>query len=82
LLDYELPIELAFRLADNVTTLETKKSAIEIALNKAKEKDNLNDIWKKEADIQLAKISKKELLENVEKIPTRALLAIKPILED
>jgi hypothetical protein len=89
LLDKEIDVELAFRLADIISKLEPKQKAITMVMQRIEKDENGNpndrDFQKllaQDAGIEVKKFSKKELTDAFDKLNIRTLLALKSILID
>jgi hypothetical protein len=89
LLDKEIDVALAFRLADTVSALEAKRKAIYMVIQKIPKDENGNpntQDWEKlmssDAKIEVGTFTREEIMSAFEKVNVRAILALKAIIKD
>jgi hypothetical protein len=88
LLDKEIDVSLAFRLADTVAALEAKRKAIYMVIQKIPKDENGNPNtadWEKlmssDAKIEVETFTRDEIMSAFEKVNVRAILALKAIIK-
>jgi hypothetical protein len=89
LLDKDIEVSVAFRLADVITKLDAKRSAIRMAAQTIPKDENGNPDskeWEKlmslPAEIDVGTFTREELTSAFEKVNVRSILALMPIIKD
>ena len=88
LLDKEAPAALSFKIADLIVSLEGKRKAAQITINKLPKDENgkpdyeeLCKLMSTETDISVPRLTRKEIEEGFQIISPKVVIALMPFLE-